>query len=90
MKNVIVLAMVVAAMSGCGVSVGYDYAQFGTENGINANGDQLNALITNGKASADKKSAAHALREYQEAERTKRALSGGLFSGLFSKNEVQK
>lgn len=40
--------------------------------GMRAFGDVLNGMITNGKASADSKSAHYELREYQENEKTKR------------------
>jgi len=88
MKKVMLIGLM--SLSACGVSIGYDYAQFGTEDGINANGDQLNALITNGKASADTKSAAHSLREFQETERTKRELGSGFFSKVFNRAKEQK
>ena len=78
------------SLSACGVSIGYDYAQFGTEDGINANGDQMNALLTNGKQSPDTKSAAWENADLKQAERTKRGLGTGFFSRVFNKAKEQK
>jgi hypothetical protein len=88
MKKVMLVGLM--SLSACGVSIGYDYAQFGTEDGINANGDQLNALLTNGKQSPDTKSAAWENADLKQAERTKRELGSGFFSKVFNRAKEQK
>jgi hypothetical protein len=88
MKKVMLIGLM--SLSACGVSIGYDYAQFGTEDGINANGDQMNALLTNGKQSPDTKSAAWENADLKQAERTKRALGSGFCRRVFNKAKEQK
>lgn len=64
------------AMSGC-------VAVVGTPEGIRAYGDSQNGLVTNGKASADIKSAYWQQREQRDKEDTVRDTYPGFLSNLF-------
>lgn len=78
LRTVIMLGLAATTMSACSTSStmfgGSDIQISATEEGMRAYGDHLNAIITNGKASADAQDTpAYELRRNQESGRTMRA-----------------
>lgn len=90
MRNTIKIAVVsMIALSGCAgnLSVAHESATLsGSPEGLRAMFDGMTGLIIDGKASPDKRTAHTKMREAQEKEFTKRAMTPSFLSNLFARN----
>lgn len=92
MRNTMMVVVVsMVALSGCAgnLSVAHDGATLsGSPEGLRAMFDGMNGIISNTKASNDKKSAHWILREKQENERTKREMAPSFLASIFARNSA--
>lgn len=90
MKRLISILALGSVVSGCAMTnpLGEGMAFSGTPKALRAYLDGQNALITNGKASPDKDTAAWRTRRHQDTEETKRAYAPSFLDGLFGVNKT--